>query len=221
MRPLVQYFLFSLVILASVFSASCSNGGRSAIPGNQCSDDYQPIKTSVDAAHKVSLSPDAGGHLNLKPGEYNYTGADFYFEDAPVANNKNYRVHVKDAWDDKQKSFKPSVACVRNAKAAVRTKNLAVATKGVSALKIDDDRKLNLEGLNVRTYGFKIEDNGAMTLNMSSTSDRPTDPAAVHKDGFIFVHPENPDIIELRSEGKSESGGRWKLANKFHRVNAN
>ena len=211
-------YRFGLVLVA-IAGFGCSNGGRSAVAGNQCSSDYKPINNAVDASNKVELSPDAGGHVNLKPGQYQYTNADFYFEDADQAPDQNYRVHIKDGWDDKLKTFKATIACVRNAKMGMGQKTLAVSTQGVTSLSVDGDRKLSSDNISVRNYGFKIEADGSMTMNFTPAAEKPSDPSSVHKGGFIYVHPENPDLIEVRSEGKTANGGHWILANRFLRTN--
>lgn len=223
--------LFQLVTVSAcltLLSAACNNSGYNLPSGTQCPADYNPVPQNLQANQKTSMAPKPDGTIALKTGTYTYDHAGLYYVDNRFAPDNNYRVFLVDSKAADGSTFHGTVNCVRNSRAGLGQAEINVTTTGLGGMSIDADNKLNPDSTSIKSYSFTFLPQGQLTMTFNSVlNQKPTDPndpttASPDPNSFAYVHPENNNIVDVRSTGeaKDQSGnviGNWYLSITFVR----
>jgi hypothetical protein len=218
---------FAMLSLSALISA-CSGSGQQLIAGTECPADYKPSfvdnpQRDIPEGNRKSIATKPDGTIDLPPGNYIYQHADFYYEDSMFAPDRNFRILMQDFPSADQTTSTAVRACVRNARPKMGSLNLAVNAKGLSKLTVGTDNKPTADSLEAKIFGFNIEPNGIIlvTTNVVPSNQKPSLPDATFgpdEQPYIYVHPENSNLIEIRSQGKTADGSIWHLSTIFLRT---
>lgn len=213
---------FHVVSLTAIFLslglAACSGGTGQQLAGSQCPLNYQPGSQAVDPQYQKALTK-ADGTIDLKTGVYRYNHADLYYVDSRNAPLHNYRILVQDVAEKDGAAILPTTSCVRNRPQSSAGLDIQVSTTGLSALTVGTDSKPT--DLEAKNYAFSINDLGQTTYDVGPVdpAQKPTDPSGPYQNqaqSYIYIHPDNQNIIEVRTSGTS-AHGNWTLSTTFVR----